>query len=207
VRAVFEHPYRFVAIALALEAVAALALFGSGVEGLQAVARFSGRVGLFWFALVFSIAPLHHFLRSDWTRLAMRRRRHLGLAFGVHHLVHLAELLVYLQVSGNPLDPSRAAGGMLGYVFLVAMMATSSDAAVARLGAGNWKRLHRTGLWYLWIVFLITYSSRLAGKVPNAGGGTAEFVVCISVVLALAALRAAALVSKRRSSPRPAAGN
>ncbi|MFN2425146.1 MAG: hypothetical protein ABR587_01720 [Candidatus Binatia bacterium] len=192
------HPYRFVAIALVLEAAAALAMFGSGVEGLQALARYSGRAGLLWFALIFSIAPLHQFAPGPWTRLALRRRRHLGLAFGAHHLVHLAELLAYLAVSGRGLDPSRAAGGIVGYVVLLAMMLTSSDAAVARLGQKNWKRLHRAGLWYLWIVFLLTYLPRVREQMPDAGGGPVEFIAGLSVVVAMGGLRATAYLAGRR---------
>lgn len=198
VGALLRHPFRFATLALLLEAAAALAGFGWNPDGLQAVTRYSGRVGLLWFALVFSISPLHQWRPREWTRLALRRRRQLGLAFGYHHLVHLALVLGYLQATGRPLDPSRAAGGVLGYVIVVAMMLTSSDAAVARLGTPNWRRLHRTGLWYLWVAFLLTYVPRLQGKVENAGGGTAEFVACFSLVLALALLRGAAFLSRRR---------
>jgi DMSO/TMAO reductase YedYZ heme-binding membrane subunit len=159
-------------------------------------------MGLMWFALIFSISPWHYFAPSELTRMALRRRRHLGLAFGYHHLVHLALLLTYLGASGHGLNMSRAAGGMVGYVFLVVMMATSSDAAVRRLGPTNWKRLHRTGLWYLWIVFVLTYVPRLQGKVAIAGGGQAEYVACISLVFALAALRGAAVLARyREASP------
>ena len=206
-RALLEHPYRFVAIALVVEAAAALALFGSGVEGLQAIARYSGRAGLLWFALIFAIAPWHRFAPGEWTRLALRRRRHLGLAFGVHHLVHLVELLTYLGMSGKGLDLSRAAGGMVGYVLLVFMMLTSNDAAVARLGAKNWKRLHRTGLWYLWIVFLMTYLPRVRGERPDAGGGPVEWTACLALVIAMAALRAAAFATRRRPAPPAARGS
>jgi DMSO/TMAO reductase YedYZ heme-binding membrane subunit len=206
-RPLLLHPYRFAALALVLEAVAAVAMFGTGVEGLQALARYSGRAGLLWFALVFSIAPLHRLAPGEWTRLALRRRRSLGLAFGAHHLVHLVELLTYLEVSGKGFDVSRAAGGMVGYAFLVAMMLTSTDKAVARLGAKNWKRLHRTGLWYLWIVFLLTYLPRVRGQRPTAGGGPLEWSVCLAIVVALAALRLAAFTARRRSLASAVPGN
>ncbi|MFN2378237.1 MAG: hypothetical protein ABR538_17035 [Candidatus Binatia bacterium] len=201
VGALLRHPFRFATLALLLEAAVAVGGFGWNLDGLQAVTRYSGRVGLLWFALVFSISPLHRLRPREWTRLALRRRRQLGLAFGYHHLVHLALVLSYLQASGRDLDPSRAAGGVLGYVLVVAMMLTSSDAAVATFGAHNWRRLHRAGLWYLWVAFLLTYLPRLQGKVENAGGGMAEFTACISLVLAIALLRGAALLS-----PRPGAG-
>ena len=49
------------------------------------------------------------------------------------------------------------------------------------------------------IVFAIPDSaSRLAGKVPNAGGGPVEFLAGMSLVIALAALRIAAFAAGRR---------
>lgn len=180
-----------------MEAAAALLAFGPGVEGLQALARYSGRAGLPWFTLVFVIEPWNRLAPSELSRFALARRRHLGLAFGYHHFVHLALLLTYLEASGRHLDLSRAAGGMLGYAFLLAMMLTSTDGAVARLGRANWKRLHRTGLWLLWVIFFVTYVTRLQGKVPGAGGGTIEFVLCTTLLLWIAALRVTTFFSTR----------
>lgn len=192
--ALLQHPFRFVAVFLVAEAALAFAAFGAGAEGLQAVARYSGRLGLFWFGLAFAASAWHRLAPSPLTRLALSRRRQLGLAFGVHHLVHLGWLLAYLSAAGKALDPARAAGGLVGYVLLVAMMATSTDAAVRWLGRRRWQRVHRLGLWYLWIAFALTYVPRLQGKVPDAGGGTAEFVACLLVIAALGSLRLAAFV-------------
>jgi sulfoxide reductase heme-binding subunit YedZ len=197
-RAILLHPYGAAATAIAIEAAVAFAAFGTGVDGLQALARYSGRAGLVWFALVFSISPWHQLARSQTSKLALRRRRHLGLAFGSHHLAHLAFLVTYNAAAGNELAFSRIAAGGLGYAALVVMMATSTDAAVARLGSKAWKRLHRTCLWYIWHIFFLTYAGRLAGTIPNPGGGTVEFLVCISIVLGIAGLRAAAFATRSR---------
>lgn len=188
-RAILEHPFVAATLSLAACAVFALLLHGSEVEGLQALARYTGRAGFLWFAFVFSIAPWHRLAPGDRSRAALRSRRRLGLAFGYHHFVHLAALLAYLAASGRELDAGRAAGGVAGYVVLALMMATSSDAAVRRLGPVNWRRLHRGGLWYLWLVFLLTYLPRLMGKVPDAGGGPAWFVPSVVLLLAIAGLR------------------
>jgi sulfoxide reductase heme-binding subunit YedZ len=199
-RTLLLNPYRVAAAALAIEALVAFASFGAGIEGMQALARYSGRAGMVWFALIFAIAPWHQLARSETTKLALRQRRHLGLAFGSHHLAHLAFLLTYNAAAGNEIALERAAVGIAGYVALVVMMATSTKSAIARLGAKNWKKLHRICLWYLWTVFFLTYASRLAGKVPNPGGGTFEYVVCVSLVLGIAVLRIAAFATRRRES-------
>ena len=197
-RAVLEHPFRAATLSLLACALAALLLHGDGVEGLQALARYTGRAGFLWFALVFSISPWARLAPGDLARAALRARRGLGLAFGYHHFVHLAALLVYLRASGHELNAGRAAGGMVGYAVLALMMATSSDAAVRRLGPANWRRLHRAGLWYLWIVFLLTYLPRLLGKVPDAGGGPVEFTLAVALLAAILGLRVAAWRFARR---------
>lgn len=196
-RAILDHPFAAATLSLAACAAFAMLLHGSGVEGLQALARYTGRAGFLWFAFVFSIAPWLRLAPGPQPRAAMRARRSLGLAFGYHHFVHLAALLAYLRVSGHELDARRAAGGMAAYLVIALMMGTSNDSAVRRLGPSNWRRFHRAGLWYLWIVFLLTYLPRLAGEVPDAGGGRAWFVLGVLLLAAIAGLRIAA-TSRRR---------
>lgn len=191
-RFILDHPFRGATISLAACAAFALLLHGTGIEGLQAVARYTGRAGLLWFALVFSVSPWMRVFPGPLARAAMQRRRQLGLAFGYHHFVHLAALLAYLSAAGKDLAIGRAAGGATAYLLLGLMMLTSTDAAVKRLGPANWMRLHRTGLWVLWLVFAITYTSRILGKVPEPGGGMAEFVPCLALLLAVTGLRVAA---------------
>ena len=195
-RALAEHPYLFVAASLALCAVAAVAGYGTGIEGLQAVTRYTGRAGLLWFSIIFLLAASHRFRGGAATRDALR----ITVAFGIHHTVHLALLLAYVWGSASGLDVSRAAGGMLGYVLLFAMMATSRSAEDA--GPFRYRALHELGLWYLWVVFALTYVPRLAGKLPNVGGGRNEFLACMTLVVVIATVRLGAFVNaKIRTHP------
>jgi methionine sulfoxide reductase heme-binding subunit len=57
-------------------------------------------------------------------------------------------------------DPNTRFIGELGYVFILAMAATSFDTTSTCLGRRAWKILHTTGIWYLWLVFLLSYASR-----------------------------------------------
>lgn len=164
----------------------------------QAVTRYTGRAGLVWFALIFTLAARHRFAGGPVLDDALR----VLVAFGVHHTVHLALLLTYLHAAGHPIVFARAAGGMVGYALLYAMIATASDRARLRMGPFRWKALHEISLWYLWIVFVLTYVPRLQGKVENAGGGTIEFVAAMTLLVALAAYRATALAKgKIRTHP------
>ncbi len=79
------------------------------------------------------------------------------------------------------------------------MAATSSDAAVRRLGRARWKALHRTGIWVLWVIFLVSYGPRAFGdpfSIPPA-----------LAVLAAAGLRLYARADRRGvASPAGRAG-
>jgi methionine sulfoxide reductase heme-binding subunit len=193
VRAVAAHPYRFAALSLVACAVAALVGYGSGIDGLQAVTRYTGRAGLFWFAVVFVMAGSHRFSGDDDTGRALTITR----GFALHHTVHLGLLLTYLRASGHDIQLSRAAGGMLGYVLLYATVATSTAAAADRIGISRWRAFHQAGLWYLWIVFVLTYLPRILGKLPGAGGGPIEFLACMTLLMLIAATRLGALAKAK----------
>lgn len=197
-RAFVEHPFAGAVLLLAAEVAAAVLLFGTGIDGMQAAARYSGRFGLLPFALVFAAGPLARLRPGPLVKRAVARRRQLGLAFALHHFVHLALLVAYLHAAGKAFDPARAAGGALGYAFLAVMAATSNDASVRALGPSRWRVLHRIGAWYLWVAFLMTWVPRLQGQVEGAGGSPAAWAAGLAVVLALALLRGAAFAASRR---------
>jgi DMSO/TMAO reductase YedYZ heme-binding membrane subunit len=71
--------------------------------------------------------------------------------------------------------------GGLGYVLLAAMVATSNDAAVARLGVRRWRRLHLFGLYYLWFIFAYTFLGSVLEGQPRAA--PAAFVALFALAL------------------------
>jgi DMSO/TMAO reductase YedYZ heme-binding membrane subunit len=85
--------------------------------------------------------------------------------------------------------------GGLGYVVLLALVLTSNDAAVKRLGA-RWKTLHRFGVHYLWLIFTLTYLGRIAEPNPSS-----QSYVLFALALGAAALRLAGFV-KGRGQPK-----
>jgi sulfoxide reductase heme-binding subunit YedZ len=193
-RVLVERPFHSAALSLAVCAALSVSLFDPGVEAWRAFARTTGRAGLLWFLFVFAIGPWHRFAPhrfapEDFVRAARKARRRLGLAFGLHHFVHLGALLVYLRASGQDVNPGRAAGGVAAYAVLALMMATSNDAAVRSLGATNWSRLHRAGQWYLWIVFVLAFVPKALGQVADAVTTPIEASAALVLLAAAAALR------------------
>jgi DMSO/TMAO reductase YedYZ heme-binding membrane subunit len=141
----------------ALCAAVMLARHGAGEHGTRKLLRATARISMALFCAAFSAGSLDQLLHSRQTRWMVRNRRHLGLGFAASQAIHLAAIVRVFRVSQgprSPVTPAVIAGGSIGYGFIVAMAATSNDAAVRRLGAARWKRLHTTGGRYLLATFL-----------------------------------------------------
>lgn len=193
-----------VACCLAAAALAGSALLlgllrgADAKEGWQLAARYTARSGfLLFFLPVFAASAWHRLAPSAASRWAMRRRRGLGLGFATTHTIHLVSLVTFNVLAGTVPDPATLIVGGGAYVMLFVMAATSSDAAVRRLGAQRWQRLHRVGLYWLWFVFTFSYAGRVADGRP-------EFLPLLALALAAWGLRIAAWRA-RRAKRAPAA--
>jgi DMSO/TMAO reductase YedYZ heme-binding membrane subunit len=144
-------------------------LFGSGtsVDAWRLAARLTARFSLFIFLIAFLAGPLARIFASDATRLLLRERRGIGLAFAGAHTVHLGTFLIYFARGGIVPPLFVVIPGVFGYFLLALMAATSNNWSVAKLGPTAWGRIHRFGIYYLWLIFLLTYLSR-AAKGPLA---------------------------------------
>ncbi|QLH32366.1 MAG: hypothetical protein HWD62_07900 [Cyclobacteriaceae bacterium] len=82
-------------------AVLAVINYGSSLEALQAVTRFSGRTSLAIFSLIF----LFHNHRHVKINAILSDKYF--LVFAIAHAIHLAELLSFVILSNNELIPIR----------------------------------------------------------------------------------------------------
>jgi hypothetical protein len=150
---------RIVAAASALVAVvstAVLATAGAGDRGMHLVLRATALMSLSFFLCAFVAAPLRELRPGGAADWLVDNRRYLGLSFAVSHFVHLAAIVELVRITARSPSAVTLVVGGFGYVLLFAMAATSSDAAVAWLGARRWRQLHSFGLHYLWLVFTLT---------------------------------------------------
>jgi methionine sulfoxide reductase heme-binding subunit len=185
--------WRLVAFAAILAGVIALVAVwghGAGEDGLRVALRATARFSVTIFLLVFVASPLARLWRSAATTWLLANRRYLGVSFAAAHTVHLAVVIALAQVSTRPYSRLTLVLGTIGYVALAAMVATSFDATAAWLGAKWWKRLHRTGLYYLWTIFFLTAAASRAHD-PAAGP-------LAIVLLGAASIR---ILARRRASP------
>lgn len=162
--------------------------------------RFTARISLFIFALVFTASALHKLFRSASTAELVRNRRSFGISFAFSHTVHLFALATFLRLSGNEAPKLTLIFGGLAYVIIYVMAFTSNDWSVKKLGARNWKMLHKIGIFYIWFIFFVTYLRRLlpskAGD-PRPGGTKTEFTIAFIVILAILCVRIAAAISAK----------
>lgn len=154
----------FTAILLAVMAGASALAAPDVTEALRLTIRGTARLSLLLFLAAFTASALHRLAPGGTTRFLLRNRRYIGLSFALSHLLHLVAIIalaerdpaLFWQLSsiGNIIS------GGLAYLFLAAMVATSTDAALRRLGARGWRILHTAGAWYIWMSFVVTFGKR-----------------------------------------------
>lgn len=193
-------PYRGWAItgwnAVALVAMSALVLAaaGTGEDGVRMLIRATARSSAGLFLIAFLARPLRQLWRTDASAFAIKNRRYFGVSMAVSHGIHgmaIAWLFAAFP-SAYQADAVTLVFGGLGFAFIGAMAATSSDAAFKALGRARWQLLHRTGAWYVWFVFAFTF-------IPDPEyGWDALHALAVAAFAAAPLVRAAAYAKTRR---------
>ncbi len=150
--------------------------YGVSLEALQALTRFSGRASLIIFSLIFLFQ--HHKFIEVKSILSNKY----FLVFAIAHGIHSVELLTYVYLSGIPLVPIRLAGGFLAYLLIFVMPWMEIQFNQARITSKHFSILTLIYLYYVWLIFFMTYLSRVQGTFPNAGGSYAEHVILLGWV-------------------------
>jgi hypothetical protein len=150
---------RWISVALVAMSALVLATAGTGEEGVRRLIRATARSSALLFLVAFLARPLRQLWRTDATVYAIRNRRYFGVSMAVSHGIHGIAIVWLLTVfpSAYQVNATTLAGGGLGFAFIAALAATSCDAAVKALGRARWTLLHRTGVWYLWLIFAFTF--------------------------------------------------
>ncbi len=182
-----------VAIAGALIGAVSLLVGGWSLEGTLSASSWTARWSFVWFLLAWSASSLATLWPGGWRRQLLRRRRAAGVSFAAAHVVHAGFFLTAILVFGvERAVPILVSGGLV-YTVILAMAATSNDAAVRRLGAQRWKRLHTIGGWIVFVVFANGYIGRIF-ETPVVGiTGTLLIVIALG-------LRAAVWRRRRRAA-------
>jgi sulfoxide reductase heme-binding subunit YedZ len=149
---------------LGLIVAGSFAAAGWTEEGVRIVVRWTAKLAAIYFAAAFSASSLQLFFRGSASSWLLANRRPLGLSFAMSHTLHLLALAALALAFPDPfvgeLNAVTLVGGGLAYGFMFSMAATSTDAAVHRLGRARWQLLHTVGGWYIWLIFTQSYLPR-----------------------------------------------
>jgi methionine sulfoxide reductase heme-binding subunit len=177
--------FALIALAVAAACVVPLLIVPDKIEAVRLVIRITARISLTLFLAAFLASTIAKLWPGGLTRWLLANRRVMGLGFAWSHLIH-AGALVFLYRADKALfwsltNPVSVAGGTIAYGFIAALAFTSFDGAVRALGPHRWRRLHTTGLWIIWLVFLISNAKRI----PISAG----YIIPSMIVIAALALR------------------
>lgn len=178
---------------LALGESAAISLgldFHSG-HSLEHNILHSVRCALPLFVLAFVASSLATLWPSRGTRWLLSNRRYVGLAFAFGMAWHFTFVAYLIIRFGNKLNALATALDLIGFALLLLMTLTSFRWGARRLGAANWRRLHKTGVYVIWFVATYIYLGHVRG------GGSGRDYATLSVLLAAWLLRVAAWNKER----------
>jgi hypothetical protein len=179
------------AVVVAAAAAAVFGLYGTEAEGWRMLIRTTARISGLVFLAVFLAAPLRRLRPDRATAWLLRNRRFLGVSVGVAHAAHAVAIAVFVRLTGHETPAGTLAAALLAYAFLAAMVATSFDRTAAALGRRAWRRLHVTGLYYLWFVFGFTFGG--AASAGDAVSGAFALLYALAFPLRWWGLRGRAL--------------
>lgn len=170
-----------------LLAAFALSFYDVSLTALQAVTRYSGRLSLVMFSILFLILPNRQRLTAILSEKPF-------LVFAIAHGIHLAELLTYVYLSGNELIPIRLAGGFVAYVLIFAMPLFQYRYEKGLITETHFKVALTIYQYYVWFIFFMSYLPRVQGKLPNVGGEYWEFVVLLAWVCTMLGMKLTSLL-------------
>ena len=173
---------------------------GLGANPVEKLLHQTGEIAIWTLGAVLSLSPLRVlFPRSRLVNALNRHRRMIGVTACIYGLLHFSAHVLY-EGDWDSLVRSFSKPfiwfGSAGLTILVVLALTSNQWSIRKLGAKNWKRLHR--LAYLAAALLI-YHQTIAGK--------GHWYIARWLLFALVTLQLARLIKtylSRRAAPKPA---
>lgn len=165
-------------------------LSGGYLEALPYVMRPTAWLAFALFIMAFTASSVRILRPSGYGKWAMKNRRYVGLSFAAVHFIHAILVLSNILLTEETRTAGQLSGGGLAYLFLLMMAATSNNASVRKLGAKNWKRLHKIGSYYIWLIFVArAVPVALTGELSGAIIAIVGFMALIVRIMAYRNLR------------------
>ncbi|BAU66696.1 hypothetical protein STA3757_41010 [Stanieria sp. NIES-3757] len=122
--------------------------------------RATARTSCLLFLLFFVANTIKRIRTNQLTNWLFINRRYFLFSLAVSHGFH-ALAIIGLVIFSSPEILHNNHGGNLGYIFLIAMTATSFQTTASWLGHRSWQILHTVGMYYLWLAFIYSFIGRL----------------------------------------------
>lgn len=181
-------------------AAAVFTVAGTDSDGTELALRMTARLSFVWFMLAFVAAPLHRLWPSRLSAWLMRRRRALGVTFGLSMAVHVVCIqrlfALYAPVPPPMVTTADFVIGIPGLILVGLLTLTSLDALKRRLRPTAWRRLHVTGIWVVWAIFFLCLVDSVGRK--STDHPILAYYSFIAVLLLALGLRA--LAARRRGA-------
>jgi len=163
-------------------------------RGMSPIIVRSVRCALPLFFIAFTASSLAILWPSTVSRWLLANRRYFGLAFAFAMTWHFGFVAYTLWSFGNPLNAKATALDVIGLIFLLLLTLTSFRWGLRRLSSANWRRLHKTGVYVIWLLAteLYFHSVRVGGDLFHR--------LAFAVLLAAGVVRIAAWIKKRLAS-------
>jgi len=172
-------------------------------RGMSSIIVRTVRCALPLFLVAFTASSLATLWPSAGTRWLLANRRYIGLAFAFSMAWHFSFVAYTIWTFGNPLNAKATALDAIGFLFLLLLTLTSFRSVARHLSRPNWRRLHKTGVYVIWLVATAIYFHSVRT------GGDLFHCVVFAVLLAAWALRAASwakkLLGRGSTAPRTSA--
>jgi hypothetical protein len=128
----------------------------SSAEAVSSMIQLSVRCAVPLLYLAFAASSLQILFPGSFSRWLLRNRRIIGLCFAAAMAWQLFFILwlvgIHTEYYVNDVYVlSDVVEGALGYTFLIAMVLTSFKFGRSRITSRQWKLLHTSGIYWLWI--------------------------------------------------------
>jgi DMSO/TMAO reductase YedYZ heme-binding membrane subunit len=170
----------------------------NSARGMSPIIVRSVRCALPLFIVAFTASSLATLWPSRATRWLLVNRRYFGLAFAFAMAWHFSFVLYTISSFGNPLSAKATALDVIGFIFLLLLTLTSFRWGARRLSASNWRRLHKTGVYVIWLLATEIYYHSVVN------GADRMHRAVFAALLAAATLRVAAWAKMRVAARRDA---
>lgn len=138
----------------------ALAVFGTGEAGWHQALRYTIRFAALVFLVIFT-TPLLIAIHAETFGFLKKHARTIGFSFAAAFSIHLFAVVQFLIEGGDlPKAPALLMDGA-ALLSILAMVSTSSDYVMKRIGISTWRTLHVIGLHVIWFTLLTPFLSRV----------------------------------------------